>query len=345
MTTTTTSPSPAPTAGVNVQPPRGSLSVRWGGGVLAVIVIALLPLIFPSQTSLLVTVGIFYLATIGLTPLVGQSGQVSLGQTFFMAIGGYGAGLLTLKLHWPTAIAAIVLAVVCGGLAQAFGAAFLRLRGYYFALATLGLAVATASISSAWIGVTGGPSGMTGIPSLNLFGWTVFSDRANFYVLLVLGLIAAWVTTNIRTSQTGRALAAVGNDAVAAGMLGIQASRYKASAFGIAAVTASLAGSLYAYYLAFFSPDIVSVTAAFGIVIMVAIGGSRSVVGPLVGALVIQGLPQVGQTFTTWEPLVAGVVLILVMTYFPAGLWGAIRTGVAALARPVTGRTNKGGDR
>jgi ABC-type branched-subunit amino acid transport system permease subunit len=186
---------------------------------------------------------------------------------------------------------------------------------------------------------------MVGIPSLTLGHYAVFSDRANYYVLVALGAAAAWVTSNLRNSQTGRALAAVGHDAVAAGMLGIQAARYKAAAFALAAVTASLAGSLYAFYLRFFSPDVVTVTVAFSIVIMVAVGGARSVLGPLIGALVIQGLPQAGQTFTKWEPLVAGLVLIAVMTYFPAGLWGAIREGVSALGRRVTGRSLAGAER
>lgn len=311
---------------------RGALSSNRM--VLAVIGVAValgLPYLLPSQMSLLVTVGIFYLACVGLTPLMGQAGQVSLGQTLFLAVGGYGAGLLTLKLHWPTALSAIVLAIFCAGLALLFGAAFLRLRGYYFALATLGLAVATASLSTAWIAVTGGPSGMINIPSLNLFGFEVFSDQANFYVLVVLGVLAAWITSNLRNSQTGRALAAVGNDSVAAGMLGIHASRYKATAFAISAATASLAGSLYAFYLRFFSPEIITVTVAFSIVIMVAIGGSRSAFGPLVGALVIQGVPLMGSTFAIWVPLLAGLVLIVVMTYFPAGLWGAVRDSIGAL--------------
>ncbi|MEU6134677.1 branched-chain amino acid ABC transporter permease [Nocardioides sp. NPDC047086] len=299
--------------------------------VIGIAVALALPYLVPTQMSLLVTVGIFYLACIGLTPLIGQAGQVSLGQTMFMAIGAYGAGLLTLKWQWPTAVAAIVLALLCGGMALLFGAAFLRLRGYYFALATLGLAVAIASLSTAWIAVTGGPSGMVDIPSLNLFGYEVFSDQANFYLLVVLGGLAAWITTNLRKSQTGRALAAVGHDSIAAGMLGINGSRYKATAFAISAVTASLAGSLYAFYLRFFSPEIITVTVAFSIVIMVAIGGSRSAFGPLIGALVIQGVPQMGQTFAIWVPLFAGVVLIVVMTYFPAGLWGAISDVAGAL--------------
>lgn len=328
-----------------IAPARGSAlsgrTTRVGLAVIGVVLALALPYLIPTQMSLAVTVGIFYLACIGLTPLIGQAGQVSLGQTLFMAIGAYGAGLLTLRWHWPTAVAAIALAVFCGGLALLFGAAFLRLRGYYFALATLGLAVATASLSTAWITVTGGPSGMVDIPSLNLFGYEVFSDQANFYLLAVLGGLAAWITTNLRKSQTGRALAAVGNDSVAAGMLGINASRYKATAFAISAVTASLAGSLYAFYLRFFSPEIITVTVAFSIVIMVAIGGSRSAIGPLIGALVIQGVPQMGQTFSTWVPLFAGVVLIVVMTYFPTGLWGAISDGASAFRRRVSAESKE----
>lgn len=301
--------------------------------VVGIVVAIALPYLVPSQMSLLVTVGIFYLACVGLTPLIGQAGQVSLGQTMFVAIGGYGAGLLTTKWQVPSALAVVLLAVLSGALALLLGAAFLRLRGYYFALATLGLAVATVSISTAWIALTGGPSGLVGIPSLSFFGYEVFSDQANFYVLVVLGGIAAWIISNLRNSQTGRALAAVGNDAVASGMLGINSSRYKSVAFAISAITASIAGSLYAFYLRFFAPEMVTVTIAFSIVIIVAIGGARSVIGPLIGALIIQGLPQVGGAFATWVPLLAGVVLIIVMTYFPAGLWGAIKDGARLLFR------------
>jgi branched-chain amino acid transport system permease protein len=219
----------------------------------------------------------------------------------------------------------IVMAGVSALVAAGLGTVFLRLRGYYLALATLGLAVITESLASGLTTFTGGPSGLVGVPSLRLGGWTVFSDTANYYLLLVVCGLGAWFVANLQRSQTGRALSAIAQDQAAATMLGINAAHYKNRAFVVSAVYASLGGSLYAYYLRFFSPEVVGVTVAFSIVIMLALGGARTVVGPLLGALVIQGLPEVGQSFASWSPLVAGVVLILVITYLPRGVWGSLK--------------------
>lgn len=291
---------------------------------LLVLVAAVLPVVLPALTGLLVIAGIFFVVMLGLNLLMGHAGQVSLGQTLFMAIGGYGAGLLALRLHWPTTIAAVAMAAVSALVALVLGRLFLRLRGYYFALATLGLAVMTQSLSEAWSGLTGGPSGLVAIPSLQIGGQPIFTDQANYYLLLVVGVVGALFVANVARSQTGRALSAVGSDPGAAAMLGIDAARYKTTAFVVAAVFASLGGSLYAFYLRFISPDVINVPVAFSIVIMVALGGSRTLAGPLLGALLLQGLPIAGQSFALWEPLAAGVLLILVMTYLPRGIWGGI---------------------
>jgi branched-chain amino acid transport system permease protein len=107
-------------------------------------------------------------------------------------------------------------------------------------------------------------------------------------------------------------------------MLGIRPARYKTAAFVLSAVYASVGGSLYAFYLRFISPEVVGVTVAFGLVIAVALGGARTLLGPLLGVLVLQGLPIAATGFALWAPLLAGVVLILVMTYLPRGLWGTV---------------------
>lgn len=307
------------------------------GAVLLAVAVAL-PFVLPGLTGLLVIAAIFFLVALGLTLLMGHAGQVSLGQTLFMAIGGYGAGALTLSWHWPTTVAAVAMAVLSGVVAFTLGGLFLRLRGYYFALATLGLAVATQSLASAWAGLTGGPSGMVAIPSLQLGGYTVFSDRSNYLVLLVVGVLAAVFIANVQRSQTGRVLTAIGNDPGASAMLGINTARYKTMAFVVSAVLASLGGSMYAFYLRFMSPDVLGVTVALSIVIMVALGGARTLVGPLLGALVIQGLPIAGQSFALWEPLAAGVLLILVMTYLPRGIWGTLTAYAQNTAQRREGR-------
>lgn len=316
---TTPSPTSSGRAG------SSNTTVRKVVPLAALAVVVVLPFLVPGWIGLLVIAGIFFLIVLGLNLLMGYAGQVSLGQTLFMAIGGYGAGLLTLAWHWPTTVAMIVMAGISALVAAGLGAVFLRLRGYYLALATLGLAVITESLAAGLTDFTGGPSGLVGIPSLQVGSLVFFSDEANYYLLLVLCGLGAWFVGNLQRSQTGRALSAIAADPAAATMLGINASRYKTSAFVVSAVYASLGGSLYAYYLRFISPEVVGVTVAFSIVIMLALGGARTLVGPLLGALVLQGLPEFGQSFATWSPFVAGVVLIVVITYLPHGVWGSIK--------------------
>jgi len=293
---------------------------------LVVVVLLILPYATPGYLSFYVIVGVFFLVVLGLDVFLGQAGQVSLGQTMFMALGAYGAGLLTLDLNVPPVPAMLVMALVSAALAFVLGRPFLRLRGYYLALATLGLAVITVSLANGLGSVTGGPSGLVGIPNIGVGSFVATSDRANYYVVLSFGLVGAWFVAGLLRSQTGRALAAISSDQQAASMLGINPARYKTAAFVLAAVFGSVGGSLYAFYSRFVSPDTVGVVVAFNLVVMLALGGSRTIIGPLLGVVLIQVLPQAGQSVARYEPLLAGIVLIIVITYLPQGLWGGIRT-------------------
>lgn len=291
-----------------------------------------LPQALPDATDFLVVAGILYLAVMGLDVLTGYAGQVSLGQTVFMAVGGYGAALLAMRLDWPTLLSLLAAAAASALLALVLGVALLRLRGYFLALATLGLAVITEGLATAMVGLTGGPSGLVGVPNLWLGPLALSDPTSYYYLVLGLCLAGALFKRNIVRSQSGRALAAVAADQQAAAMLGVDPGAFKTRAFVLSAVYASVAGSVYADYFRFISPDLVGVTVAFSLVVMLALGGSRSLTGPLLGVLLLQLLPRAGQALAFYEPLVAGVVLIVVMTYFPAGLWGGARQAWAALA-------------
>lgn len=305
---------------------RRSPMRRWLPSALVVVVLLILPYATPGYLSFYVIVGVFFLVVLGLDVFLGQAGQVSLGQTLFMALGAYGAGLLTLDLNVPPVPAMLVMALVSAALAFVLGRPFLRLRGYYLALATLGLAVITVSLANGLGSLTGGPSGLVGIPNIGVGSFVATSDRANYYVVLSFGLVGAWFVAGLLRSQTGRALAAISSDQQAASMLGINPARYKTAAFVLAAVFGSVGGSLYAFYSRFVSPETVGVVVAFNLVVMLALGGSRTIIGPLLGVVLIQVLPQAGQSVARYEPLLAGVVLIIVITYLPQGLWGGIRT-------------------
>lgn len=299
------------------------------------VVLALVPVAYPGAATFLIPVGVFFLIVLGLDVFLGHTGQVSLGQTLFMGLGAYGVGILALRWHVPTAAGVLIMAVVSAAVAFLLGRPFLRLRGYYLSLATLGLAVIAFSLANGLDSLTGGPSGLVGIPPLTVGSFAFVTDRSNYYVLLVLGALAAWFVRGVTHSRTGRALAAIAGDHHAAAMLGIDPARYKTHAFVLAAVFASIGGSVYACYSQFVSPDFIAVTVAFNLVVMLALGGSRSIAGPLLGALLLQALPQAGQSVARYEPLIAGVVLVLVITYLPDGLWGGLR---AVAARVVPSR-------
>lgn len=309
------------------RPPSRSLLVP----ALMLVVLVVLPLLAPGSATFLIPVGVFFLVVLGLDLFLGHAGQVSLGQTLFMGLGAYGVGILALRWHVPTGAGVLIMAVVSAGVAYLLGRPFLRLRGYYLALATLGLAVIAHSMANGLDQFTGGPSGLVGIPPLSVGPYEFVTDTSNYYVLLAAGAVGAWFVHGITRTRTGRALAAIAGDHHAAAMLGIDPARYKTRAFVLAAVFASVGGSLYACYSQFVSPDFIAVTVAFNLVVMLALGGSRSLVGPLLGALLLEALPQVGQSVALYEPLIAGVVLVLVITYLPEGLWGGLRTVVTRL--------------
>ncbi|MGZ4507699.1 MAG: branched-chain amino acid ABC transporter permease [Blastococcus sp.] len=309
----------------------------WRRALVPVGVVALLvavPYLTPGYLSFLIVMGIFFFIVLGLDVFLGQAGQVSLGQTLFVALGAYGAGVLSLRYSVPTVLAMAIMAVVSAALAYLLGRLFLRLRGYYLSLATLGLAVITASLANGLGDITGGPSGLVGIPNIGVGSFVAVSDTANYYVVLVVCVLGSLFVSGLLRSQTGRALAAVSSDQQAASMLGINPARYKTTAFMVAAVFASIGGSLYGFYSRFVSPDMVGVLVALNLVVMLALGGSRTIVGPLLGVFLLQILPEAGQSVAAYEPLLAGVVLVIVITYLPQGLWGGVRTLVQGWFRP-----------
>lgn len=319
--------SPGSCAGVHQPvPPRGRTPLRWVVRAICGFVLVAIPFVAPGWVSFLVVVGIFFLAVLGLDVFLGHAGQVSLGQTLFMALGAYGSGLLSIRLDMPPALSLLVMAVASAAVAYLLGRSFLRLQGYYLALATLGLAVIAESLATGLGGLTGGPSGLVGVPNIGIGSWVATADATNYYVALVICVIAAWFVSGLTHSRTGRALAAISSDQPAASMMGINPASYKTSAFIVAAVFASVAGTLYASYSRFVSPDMIGVLVALNLVVMLALGGSRSLAGPLLGVFLLQVLPEVGQKVALYEPLIAGAVLIVVITYLPQGLWGGLRS-------------------
>ena len=308
--------------------------VAWALAVCGAIVVGTLPLFLGGTglTGSLVITGILFIGVLGLDLLMGYAGQVSLGHAGFMAVGGYTAAILATRSGLAP------LAATGAGIALSLAVALVlslvtaRLRGLYLALATLAFGLLVDSVTVGLTGLTGGPSGLVGIPSFSLGGYVFASPLSNYY--LVWGVVGALVIAlaNLARSGYGRALRATRADQTAARALGIQVPRYKVSVFLLSAALASLAGSLYAFHFHFLSPEMVSTSRSLEMITMLILGGEGTLVGPLVGVALLTLLPAAFQPLAVYKTLAEGILLVLIMLYLPTGIFGGLLSSLQRLA-------------
>lgn len=317
--------------GVRAQlPPRIALL----GAIVAVVLVAVAPLVAGAGVlSSLTIAGVLFIALLGLDVLMGFAGQISLGHAAFVAIGGYGAAIATLRFGLPP-LASVGVALVASLLSAAVLAAItVRLRGIYLALATLAFGLLVDSLAIGLSDLTGGPSGMTGIPHFSIGAYTFSDPRANYYLIWGVAIAIFVLLLGILRSDFGRSLRALRTDQTAALALGIDVPRYKLYAVLIAAACASIAGSLYAFDFQFFSPEMVSTPRSLEYVTMLIIGGEGTLAGPLLGVLLIVLLPTAIQPLAQAKTLFTGVVLVSGLLFLPSGILGAIAGWLAPKER------------
>jgi branched-chain amino acid transport system permease protein len=319
----------ATAAGRIYAPPKLPREWMLGGTVIIVVLMLVLPRIIPSGDMHAVNIiGIFGLTVIGLDLLTGVAGQVSLGQAGFMAVGGYMTAILTVQYHVPTlaalaagvagaALVAIVLGAICG-----------RLRGMYLAITTLAFGILIQGLADG-LGITGGPNGIGGIPPFSVAGFAFDTDTRFYYLIWVLVAVALVLVSNLTRSNKGRILRAMNGDQVGARSLGLHITRAKVTVFVISACLASVAGSLYASYFSFLSPDQVGSAESLQLITMLVIGGMGTLFGPLIGVAILTYLPLVSQSLASYATLITGVLLVAFLRYLPAGAWGLVLEAVS----------------
>ena len=276
-------------------------------------------------------------AVAGLTVLTGLSGQISLGQGAFMAIGGYTTALLMLHLNWPFFIALVVAAAVTAATGAIVGVAAARLRGPYLAGATLMLGVALPTLAVAYAGAFGGDQGLNVTFTTPAFlGATFPLTRWQAWVSSLVALVSLVLLANLCYSRIGRNWRAVRDDEVAAALDGVNVALTRVLAFVVAATSAGLAGSLLAIVTSLVAPGAFTITLSIALLTAAVIGGLGSLPGALWGSLVIVLVPTYVTDVATSHglsssvgsniPIVAyGVVLILVMLAFPQGIQGGLQ--------------------
>jgi branched-chain amino acid transport system permease protein len=297
--------------------------------------LALTPLVVrnPYNLSILNLIGLFVIVVLGLNLFIGYTGQISLGHAAFFGLGAYASAILTTSYHLPPWPALVLAAAAVALVALVVGVPALRLSGHYLAMATLGFNYMVHSIFVEWDAVTGGPSGLSGVPPLSVAGVTFDNDLRFHYLVWTSALVALTLCLNLVRSGVGRGMAALAQDEVAAACLGVDVKRDKVRIFVLSAVFASVAGSLYAHYFGYVNPDAFSIFKSLDLVIMVVVGGLGSIWGTLFGVGFITILPQVLDFFETYSDIIHGVILVVILLFLPqgfvTGLLDAVRVRMA----------------
>jgi len=306
-----------------VRLPPGVANISASMGLFFLI---MLPWLISSSAVLsgLVISGLLFIALIGLDVLMGYAGQVNLGQAGFMAVGGYTAGFIATRYDieplWGVA-AAVVLAVLCS---LVLSAVTMRLRGLYLALATLAFGLLVDSCAVGFIDITGGPSGLVGIPSFSVGGFEFDTPVSMYYLVLGVAVTLLLLLRGAMRSGFGRALQAIRTDQLAAAALGINVPRTKMMAMAICAALGALSGSFYAFFFHFLSPEMVGTPRSLELVAMLVVGGEGTLVGPLFGSVLLTMLPTVFQPLALYKTFASGVLLVMAVLYLPQGMFGVL---------------------
>ena len=284
-------------------------------------IVIVLPWFFPSAYYYRIgaLVFIFALAVVGLNLLMGFAGQVSLGHAGFLGIGAYSVAIGPVYFGVPSWLCVFAGAVLSGIVAFLVGRPILRLKGHYLAVATLGFGLLVAIVLTNEAGWTGGPDGMS-VPKLMLFGWSVRGSDAWYWIsgtTFVGGFVLA---LNLMESPTGRSLQAIHDSEIAALVLGIDVARKKLTIFIISAMYASVAGSYLALFNGHVTPDVAGFLRSIELVAMVVLGGMGSIIGSLVGAIVLVVLPQVLTVFHEYEQALLGLIVMVFMIFLRQGI-------------------------
>lgn len=264
--------------------------------------------------------GIYVMLAASLNLLVGYTGIFSMGHVAFYCVGAYTSALLATKLGFPFILCFLSAGLVAALIGALVGFASLRLNDVFLAFTTMGLGeVIRIIIQNAKF--TNGALGVTGIPMPEFFGRAM--SRAEFYyMVLILVSLVVFLGYRLVHSNTGRTLMTIRDDANAAASLGINVFRYKMTVMVFSCFIAGLAGSLYATFVQYINASNFSINVSINVIAMVAIGGMGTVSGPILGAVLLQVIPEAIRFLSNYRQLMFGVALVISIMFAPKGLVG-----------------------
>lgn len=297
---------------------------------LAMLVAA--PFMLPAfYVNELAYVFVLAIASVGLMVLTGFAGLVSLGHGALMGIGAY-AHVWLLSRGVPFVASIALAAAIAGAIGALASLPLRRLAGIYLAVATFAMAVISIEAFESWESVTGGLAGLR-VPAPTLLGYEISRGLPLYFLCLGFLLVALLVARNLMRSRSGRAMLAVRDSEVAAGMLGISTGAVKAAAFGISAAFAAVSGALLGHTLGYISPEAFDFVISLQLLLMIVVGGLGSLRGAVAGAAMVGYLPQAIAVLKSYLPYqiadapaleagLFGLILTLVILFEPTGLVG-----------------------
>ena len=268
----------------------------------------------------MVLAGIYAILALGLSLFLGYGGQISLGHAAFFGIGVYTTAILTTRYGLPSIVAFWASAATAGVAAYLIGRPILKLKGYFLAIATLGFGEIFLVMVKESHTLTGGVSGIFGIPWFSVAGFTFDSYLKQYYLTwgILVGLLI--FSKNLIRSKVGRALLTISTSEEAAASMGMNVPQIKTWAFVVSGTFAGFAGSLFASSLSIANPETFSLGFSLFIIMMVIIGGMGNLYGPVVGSILLTWLMDFLGRYQEWSLPIYGVILILLLIFFPDGI-------------------------
>jgi len=252
--------------------------------------------------------------------LMGFGGQISLGHAGFFGLGAYASGILNVKLGLGAWLGLPAAALIAGVAALVIGLPTLRLRGHYLSMATLGWNAILVVLFNQLVNLTGGPNGLLGVKPFSLAGIRLDTEARAFPLVWLAALLIMLAILNLLHSRLGRALRAVATNELGADAIGIDSFGIKLLFFVLSAGMAGIAGSLYVHVNQYASPETFGISNSILLNVMVALGGSGTYWGPLLGALIYTTVPQLLLGYEDAELMLFGLGMLVVLIVFPGGL-------------------------
>jgi branched-chain amino acid transport system permease protein len=292
-------------------------------GVSAILLAA--PLLLGKYSIFLFSLlAIYALVSLGLNLLMGYTGQIAAGHAGFLALGAYFTAIIGDNLQWvPCPVILLMAGIFTGIIGFLLGIPILRLKGFYIAMATLAFGVVVSEVILQWSSLTGGDNGFS-VPTARIADFAFDTDLKLYYLIIPVTLAMTILARNLVNGYIGRAFIALRESEIAAQTIGIDLAKYKTIAFAISAFYTGVAGGLFAYLITFLSPDAFSIELSIDFIAMIVIGGMGSILGSIIGAVILTGMEQILAGLLDLEVLIFGISLIVFMIFMPKGISGMI---------------------